>query len=276
MTETTVTETTVTETTVTDTEIETTVTETTVTETEIETTVSETTVTDTEIETTVTGGSTGPGITATGPETTTTGTPTVTTSANPTSNVLGATPTFTAQARVRRDFASIYDTAAVPDGQAIFSLLTTVNTNTDEDVSIEYVVQYLGSYLVRRINGLKANVFKDPFADVNPTFGDEADQQASGSASGCAAVCAFRGFKLSVNSAGSCLCGNEINFEALTVASREDIDEPCRDIGDEFCGGGPSVSDPNGDSYVAIIIAVPSDSDIVVVTPAGQTILPSK
>ena len=204
-------------------------------------------------------------------------TSTVSASGNPTSNVQAPTPTFTAASRAPRVFASIFDAATVPDGQAIFSDLDAVDPKDDtKKINSEYVVQYVGTYLVKA-DGAAAKTPFDPSIEVTlATVKSQAIVDfASGSASGCAATCDSLGARFSVNSVGVCYCGSKLKLASLTAETRSKVDTPCKDDTKEYCGGGVTLSE-TGDSYVAIVAAVRSDSDVVVVTPAGQTLLPSK
>lgn len=156
----------------------------------------------------------------------------------------------------------------MPDGEAILTTFNMVDPDTGANTPVEYVVQYFGTYLVNPASG---SGIKSPFSGNSEV---PVDAEAAGSASSCATVCAELGFRLSENLAGDCMCGNEPNFPSLTDEPRSRADIPCPEDSAQICGGGVALVAP-GDSYVDIIIAVPS-SQAVIKFPDGTTATPSK
>lgn len=151
----------------------------------------------------------------------------------------------------------------MPDGQATLVDLSLF----DGESSAEYVVEYLGTYLVSPSSN--TNV-KEPYQGESAST---TANGAAGSSSACAAQCFQLGFRLSENLNGECLCGSMPNFPSLTKVARGLVDISCGV--NEYCGGGVPLSDNAGNSYIDIIVAVPSN-DAVIVYADDTTISSSK
>ncbi|KAF3001085.1 hypothetical protein E8E14_004106 [Neopestalotiopsis sp. 37M] len=210
--------------------------------------------------------------TSTGGEGSASGSATGTVSSTASTTEVSGRPKVTVTSRIVRSFAAVFNTEQVPDKTGSYVNLTTYDPATKVAQNKSYVVQYLGCYLFDGIT--------TPFV-ANDSRNFIGDEIASGTASGCAGVCAGANYILSANNQGDCFCGNELKPtpQLELEPDRSNCSASCPASELERCGGGDRLTSPSGallsvpaNSFFNIIEAVDGNSpDIIDLSGSNTT-----